>query len=177
MSRAAPRARKSSEAVPPPRRAAPPADDDLLEEPAEALPRLLKIVGAVLAPTTVLTGLLFYFGRLHVTGFFRYFRVNFTVLDLTANDYLIRSADGLFVPLTQFALVGLVALWANRFLVERMRPDARARVLRFLAPAALVLGFLLLGVALVELLGGRRLFRGSPEAGGLCLAAVVLLLT
>ena len=43
----------------------------------------------------MLTGLLFYFGRLHITGFFRHLRVNFTVLDLTPNDYLIRSADGL----------------------------------------------------------------------------------
>ena len=41
----------------------------------EVLPRLLKVVGAIVAPTTLLTGLLFYFGRLHITGFFRYFRV------------------------------------------------------------------------------------------------------
>jgi hypothetical protein len=152
-------------------------DDDLLDEPAEALPRLLKIVGAVVAPTTVLTGLLFYFGRLHVTGFFRYFRVNFTVLELTPNDYLVRSADGLFVPLTQAALVGLAGLWLNRFLAERLPPTSRRRALRILAPAALAVGVVLLGVALVELLGGRRLFPASPEAGGLCMAGGVLLLS
>ena len=69
-------------------------------------PALFKVSGAVLGSTTVLTGLLFYFGRLHITGFFRYLRVNFTVLDLTPNDYLIRSADGLFVPLTTAAVTG-----------------------------------------------------------------------
>ena len=61
--------------------------------------RVFKIVGAIVAPTTLLTGLMFYFGRLHITGMFRYLGVNFTVLDLTFQDYLIRSADGLFVPL------------------------------------------------------------------------------
>jgi hypothetical protein len=153
------------------------AEEDLLDEPAEALPRVLKIAGAVLAPTTVLTGLLFYFGRLHVTGFFRYFRVNYTVLDLTANDYLVRSADGLFVPLTEVALVGLVGLWLNRLLTERLPPGPRRRALRALAPAATGLGALLLGVALLELFAGRRLFTARPEAAGLCLAAGVLLLT
>ena len=87
------------------------------DAPEGTLPQLLKIAGAVLGSTTVLTGLLFYFGRLHITGFFRYFRVNFTVLDLTPNDYLVRSADGLFVPMTTAAIVGLLALWLNRLVL------------------------------------------------------------
>jgi hypothetical protein len=98
------------------------------------------------------------------------------VLDLTPNDYLVRSADGLFVPLTQAALVGLAGLWLNRFLGERLPPASRRRALRIVAPAALAGGLLLLGIAMLELLGGRRLFPGSPEAGGLCMAGGVLLL-
>src|SRR5688572_10524833 len=65
----------------------PPRAEGAGPEPNDVLPRLAKLAGAVLGPTTVLTGLLFYFGRMHVTGYFRYLRVNFTVLDLTANDY------------------------------------------------------------------------------------------
>ena len=142
----------------------------------EVLPRLLKVFGAIVAPTTLLTGLLFYFGRLHITGFFRYFRVNFTVLDLTVNDYLIRSADGLFRPVGAVTVFGLMALWLNRVLVERLKPGPRQKALRLLVPGLAVLGMLLLGVALADLLDPGALIASYPEAGGLCLAGGVLLL-
>jgi hypothetical protein len=82
-----------------------------------ALSQLLTIVGTVVAHTTLLTALLFYFGRLHVTGFFRYLGVNFTVMGLTFEDYMIRSADGLFMPLTVAAASALLALWMHRLLL------------------------------------------------------------
>jgi hypothetical protein len=157
----------ASEAPPPPS-AAP--------EQAEVLPRLLKIAGAGVAPTTLLTGLLFYFGRLHITGFFRYFRVNFTVLDLTPNDYLIRSADGLFRPLAAVTVFGLCSLWLNRLLVERLAAGNGTRILRLLIPALVALGGLLVGVAVADLLAEGPLIAGYPEAGGLGLAGGVLLL-
>ena len=145
------------------------------DAPAEVLPRLLKVFGAIVAPTTLLTGLLFYFGRLHITGFFRYFRVNFTVLDLTVNDYLIRSADGLFRPVGAVTVFGLMALWLNRVLVERLQPGMRHKALRFLVPGLAVAGLLLLGVAVADLLGPGDLIASYPEAGGLGLAGGVLL--
>jgi hypothetical protein len=157
----------ASEASPPPS-AAP--------EQAEVLPRLLKIVGAVVAPTTLLTGLLFYFGRLHITGFFRYFRVNFTVLDLTPSDYLIRSADGLFRPLAAVTVFGLCALLLNRLLVERLARGNGARIIRLLIPTLAALGGLLVGLAVADLLSEGPLIVGYPEAGGLGLAGGVLLL-
>jgi len=159
-------------AVPPPAAAA----ADTAEEQVEVLPRLLRVLGAVVAPTTLLTGLLFYFGRLHITGFFRYFRVNFTVLDLTINDYLIRSADGLFRPLAVATVFGLVALGLNRVVVEQLEPATRRRVLRMLIPGATVLGVLCLGLAAADLLRPGDLVTGYPEAGGLGLAVGVLLL-
>ena len=146
-----------------------------IDEPT-VLPRLVKIAGAVLGSTTVLTGLLFYFGRLHVTGFFRYLRVNFTVLDLTPNDYLIRSADGLFVPLTAAAVTGLLALSGNRVVLDRLPPDRRRKVLRVAVPAAAGLGLVLVLLSLRELFADRPLVEGLPWLGGLALAGGVLLL-
>ena len=104
------RTRRSGTSVgtPAPAQPATSAATETGDEQAEVLPRLLKVFGAIIAPTTLLTGLLFYFGRLHITGFFRYFRVNFTVLDLTVNDYLIRSADGLFRPVGAVTVFGLM---------------------------------------------------------------------
>ncbi len=145
------------------------------EEPT-LLPRLFKVSGAVLGSTTVLTGLLFYFGRLHITGFFRYLRVNFTVLDLTPNDYLIRSADGLFVPLTTAAVTGLLVLWGNRFVLQRLTPERRRSVLRIAVPSAAGVGLVLVLLALRELFADRPLISGLPWLRGVALAGGVLLL-
>lgn len=143
---------------------------------AAALSQVLKIVGSVVAPTTLLTALLFYFGRLHVTGFFRYFGVNFTVLDLTVQDYLVRSADGLFVPLTIAAAAALLALWAHRLLLRSLRGRNRRIALRALAPLAAIAGLVLVSVAIVTIFSDTAVLAAYPEVHGLSLAIGVLLL-
>ncbi len=172
------RAARANGAQPPVDAAAPQAtrQDGAVVPDEEVLPRLLKVAGAIVAPTTLLTGLLFYFGRLHITGFFRYFRVNFTVLDLTVNDYLIRSADGLFRPLAAVTVFGLAALGGNRFLVERLVPERRLDVLRTLIPVLSAVGVLLLGIAVADLAQDGPLVPAYPEVGGLGLSGGVLLL-
>jgi hypothetical protein len=141
-----------------------------------ALPQVLKIVGAVIAPTTLLTALLFYFGRLHITGLFRYLGVNFTVLDLTAQDYLIRSADGLFVPLTLVAAVALLAIWVHRLLLGIRSAETRPIVLRALTALAAITGVVLISVAMAAIVGDVAMFAAHPETGGLSLSIGVLLL-
>lgn len=142
---------------------------------AEALPRLVKLAGEVIAPATLLTALLFQFGRLHSAGYFRHFGVNFSVLDLTFNDYLVSGADGLFVPLAGACALALTLLGVHRLVLSRLPAGPRDRMLRALAPAAGVLGVVLVALALLDLLTDVRLFWGESEAGGLALAAGVLL--
>ena len=48
-----------------------------------ALPRVLKLVGSVVAPTILLTALMYYFGWLEAAAFFWYLGAQVTVLDLT----------------------------------------------------------------------------------------------
>ena len=151
------------------------AEDDGLDA-TEALPRLVKIAGEVVAPATLLTALLFQFGRLHSAGYFRHFGVNFTVLDLTTTDFLIVGADGLFVPLAGACVLALLLVWLHRFVLSRLSTGSRHRALQTLAPVAGVIGAVLLGLALLDLLTGVRLFWGDSEAGGLSLAIGVLLL-
>lgn len=86
---------------------------------------------------------------MHAYTFFNYFGVNYTVMRLTSQDYLIRSADGLFVPLTVVAAVGLAALWGYRLVRDRLPTERRSTVLWVFALLALVVGLLLVGVALV----------------------------
>ena len=133
----------------------------------EALPRLVRIAGEVIAPATLLTALLFQFGRLHAAGYYRHFGVNFTVLDLTVQDHLVSGADGLFVPLAGACVLVLLLLSLNRVLLVRLPPAARARSLALLPPVAGVAGALLLGLALLDLLTGVRPLWGEGEAGGL----------
>ena len=142
----------------------------------EALPRLFKVFGGIIAPTSLLTGLLFYFGRSRAAGYYRYFHVNSTVLDLTTNDYLFSGVDGLFVPIAVAALLALVLLWLNRLLLTRVPPGARRRAVRVLVPGAGLIGVVLVVLAFADLLTEGRVFGVNSYAGGLCLAIGVILL-
>jgi hypothetical protein len=159
----------SSSTGPPDPAGASPSVSDLT-----ALPKVLKIVGGVIAPTTLLSGLLFYFGRLYATGTFAYFDVNVTVLDLTVQDYLFRSVDGLLVPLVGLAGLVLLALWA-RHLIGSLPSRAEAVVSRIQLPLAAGAGAALVCVALADVVGGP-VFPTHPELRGTYFALGVLLL-
>ena len=140
-----------------------------------AATRLFTLLGTLVGPTTVLTALLFYFGRLHAFAFFDYFGVNFTAFDLTATDYIVRSADGLFVPLTIAAASGLGGLWAYRIGVARLPQRIKDVIARLLRSVVVGLGLLLLGVAAVALVDPAA-FEQYLAVPGLCMAAGVVLL-
>lgn len=167
--------RRAPHRVHPIRRPVPAEPPEAELEIGEAVPRVLKIIGTVVAPTTLLTALLFYFGRLHITGMFRYLRVNFTVLDLSFQDYLIRSADGLFVPIAAAGALVLVLLWAHGIAVRLLATPVRRAIVERAAPPVVVAGLALL-VPPVAVLAGSPMLADVPEAPGLCLAAGVLLL-
>jgi hypothetical protein len=150
-----------------------PADD---MGPTDALPRLFKVFGGIIAPTSLLTGLLFYFGRSRASGYYRYFHVNSTVLDLTTNDYLFSGVDGLFVPIAVAALLALVLLWLNRLLLTRVPPGARRRAVRVLVPGAGVIGGVMVALAFADLLTEGGVFGENTATGGLALAIGVILL-
>jgi hypothetical protein len=142
----------------------------------DALPRLFKVLGGIVAPTSLLTGLLFYFGRSRAAGYYRYFHVNSTVLDLSTNDYLFSGVDGLFVPIAVTSLLALVLLWANRLLLTRVPPAARRRTLRVLVPASGLGGAVLVALAFADLLTEGGLFGSNSATGGVFLAIGVILL-
>lgn len=149
-------------------------DADVESVDLAAMPRALKIIGAVVAPTTLLTGLLFYFGRIYANGSFNYFGVNFTALDLTASDYLIRSADGLIVPLLVAIFLVILALWLHQWL-ELLPDNSRKVAAWIIAPLAGVVGLVLTALALVDVFG-TPLFVTHPEARGILFVLGVVLL-
>jgi hypothetical protein len=154
------------------RRAAGPPDRDADGD----IGRLLRLAGSVVAPTTLLTGLLVYFGQMYVAGYCRYFGVNFTALGLGVQEYLTRSVDGVFVPLALAAVTTLAAAAAHR-LLRRLLDTAAPRTARAWRLAIAAGGGAALAVAGLALAGeDHTLVPAVPELGGLCLAGGVLLL-
>ena len=136
---------------------------------AAPLQQVLKIVGSVVAPTTLLTALMVYFGRLEAAAFFWYLGVQVTVLDLTVQDYLNNSVDGLLTPLVVAAAAALLVLWFHQLVLASLPARARWITLRVLMPSAAIAGLSLLSLAIPA-------FPAFPEGRGLGLALGVLLL-
>lgn len=134
-----------------------------------------KAVGTVVAPLSLLTALMYYFGVLHAFWFFGHFGVDYTVFRLSTQDYLLRSADGLFVPLTVLAAVSLAAMWGYRLLPTGLTAGRRRAAVRLVVPAVMVVG---LGLVLVAVVGvvDPLLLADHLALPGLALAAGVLLL-
>ncbi|MFJ2738936.1 hypothetical protein ACIO3O_04635 [Streptomyces sp. NPDC087440] len=124
-------------------------------DPAPAPPGLHRfgaLFGAVIAPTSFVTALLYYFGFNQAYYFYDYFGVNSTALGLGTTDFLMISVDALFRPMVVAAAGGLVAFWGHELLRARIAAGARPRVLRVLVPVLGALGALLAGFGLAKVL-------------------------
>lgn len=138
--------------------------------------KALVVLGSVVAPAALVTALMYVFGLLHAYWFFQRFGVDYTVMGLTTQDYLLRSQDGLFVPLVAVAAVGLGLLWTWALVPMRVAGRVTPAVLHRLAPACVIFGLALLGCALVGLLAPHLTAKllGVP---GSALVAGVLFMT
>ncbi|RAY11221.1 hypothetical protein DPM19_31165 [Actinomadura craniellae] len=106
------------------------------------LDRLVGFAGHVLAPTGVLTAVLYYFGYLHEKQFFEYFGVDLGSIGFSTTDYLLRGAGSLFSPLATVVVAGSLAVIAHHllaFLLDQLSATWRRTVWVSLAVLALVL--------------------------------------
>ncbi|SOC52233.1 hypothetical protein [Ornithinimicrobium cerasi] len=108
---------------------------------------VLKTLASVIAPLSIITALMFYFGLLHAYHFFRQFGIDYTVFDLSTQDYVVRSADGLFIPLAVVCLLVLVVAWVYQLLPDAP-PGHVTTAARVLVPLLVVVGAVLLLLAL-----------------------------
>ena len=135
----------------------------------------MTLLGGIVAPTTLLTSLLFFFGWSHAHWFFDYFGVDSTLLGLTTQDYLMRSLDGLFVPMTVAACAGLLVLWGHAVLRARLAAGFRPGLLRVLVPVMAIAGLVLAGTGLSSVFA-RTAIGEYLAVAPLCLGSGVLLL-
>jgi hypothetical protein len=132
--------------------------------------RSVTEVLAVVGPTSLLTGILYYFGYVSTKAFYAYFGISLSALDFSSSNYLVRSTDTVFKPAATLLIVLIVL-----FLVHHLLSQALSRAgkrwalgvaLCFCSLAAVLAGIGLLG------LHGAPLGLASP----LSLAAAGLLL-
>lgn len=154
-------------------RRGPPRDGASPNDRADsALSAALRFIATTVAPTTLVTALLIYFGRQYVKGFTGYFRVDPSVFDFSTQDYLVRSTDAVFIPLV--ILIAVVALvLVSRRLIRILPHTRRSQLARITAPVAGAVGLALLALAAAPLLGSYRPV-WVLEVGGLCLSVGVL---
>jgi hypothetical protein len=106
--------------------------------------RVAGLIVAVVAPVTLITALAYYFGYRRESAFAGYFGIDPSTLGFTTNDYVLRSVDALFVPITVVLLVAFAAVFLHALAGDRLgRVDLR--------PVAAVAGLcaLILGIALL----------------------------
>jgi hypothetical protein len=128
----------------------------MADRPAEPEPlpsRIAAWAGAV-APISLVSAVLFYFGYVSSHAQYEYFGVDVDVIGLGTQDYIMRSPQPLLVPLLTLTLLGAGGLLLHLTLHRRISSALRARREKRI----------------------RRLLRAATGAGGLVLVTAVALL-
>jgi heme/copper-type cytochrome/quinol oxidase subunit 2 len=122
------------------------------ESKSSQFERYLSLGASVVAPITIISALLFYFGYVSSRAQCAYFGIDVDTIGLSTQDYVMRSPQPLLVPLLVLVMiaVALVALhlWVTAWL-GRARPE-RARIVTH---RALYIGLVILaaGITLIIL--------------------------
>ncbi|PSL57037.1 hypothetical protein B0I31_10214 [Saccharothrix carnea] len=109
---------------------------------------VLHAVAVVGSPVALATSLMVYYGWVRTRAKAEKLGYDSALLDFSVQDYLLRSVDVLFVPLTLLVLIALGLHWAHQRVVL---PTVRHRRLGTALPRVLTGTALLLGLGLVVL--------------------------
>jgi hypothetical protein len=127
--------------------------------------------------TVLITALLYYFGWVRTQANFGYFGVDTSLLGFTTADYVLRSINSAFPPLTGVALVALLLLSFHRWVVVRVVAapvnTATGKMLTAFVSAAPLLGVALGAVVLIGLLFPDEIGRPLGLALPLMLMSIV----
>jgi hypothetical protein len=114
---------------------------------------VLETVALVIAPTTVITALLFYFGWAQTNALFARLGIDQSALGFTVQDYMLRSVNSTFRPLSVVLLAAVAGLSAHIALTRAKATPGRAWLVERLWPVSTVAGGLLLAAGLAGLWG------------------------
>ena len=87
----------------------------------------VQVLAGIVAPTTILAALFLYFGYVWTDSFYEFYGVDAATLQFSTQDYMLRSAQALYIPVGAIVLLGLLLLWlhpavTSRLLRGRRRP-------------------------------------------------------
>lgn len=111
--------------------------------PPPAPERLFQLAAAVVAPTTLLSALLFYFGWVRTNALYSHFGVEASTLGFSTQDYLLRSVEAVYVPLGVLLILAVVGLWLHAFVLELLVNRRQLRVLQVAVVVLALVGLIL----------------------------------
>lgn len=111
-------------------------------DPENLLERRIKQLTSVLAPTTVLTALLLYYGYVATNTEYGFFGISLSSLRLSNQDFLLRSVAALYLPLGALLLGMLIAMWGHAGVRHLISARRRQQALRRAALGLIVVGTL-----------------------------------
>ncbi|MFD6388755.1 hypothetical protein [Nocardia sp. NPDC060259] len=143
--------------------------------PTVAVDKWIGVVAGVVAPTTVITGLCYYFGFVSARAYFAYFGVDTESFHYSTADYVLRSVSVLY-PALVIALVVACALFAIRVYGWRaLREVGDSRLAHRAGWAAIVTGAILTALAVLGVVAPRFSVLRSTVLIPVVLAAGALL--
>lgn len=107
---------------------------------APRLRSLFEVVSLFLAPASVLSALLYYFGWTFTNARALYFGIDPSTFGYDTRDYLLRSVDPIFIPLGVLLLLTLAGMHLHAILLRWFEHGNRPLLLRLVPPTLGVLG-------------------------------------
>lgn len=133
--------------------------------------RSLRGIATFVAPTSLITALLVYFGWVWTDSLSRYLGLDESLFPFSTRDYVLRSLDPAFAPLLTLLLATLVAQWAHGALIRRIDRGRSTAFIPSLAAAAAVLLVVTLVTVAFGKDGGNNLFTPMGMFTGIALLA------
>lgn len=121
------------------------AEDEITAQSARTA---LELAGLVIAATTFISALAFYFGWAVTAAKVDYFGIDASVVGFSTQDYILRSTDALFVALVVIVAVALAALAVHAAITRALADPEHHRRLRRTAVGGAALGTVLLAIGL-----------------------------
>ncbi|MFI5623782.1 hypothetical protein ACIA03_09970 [Nocardioides sp. NPDC051685] len=132
------------------------------ETPPTGIERWVSLATSFVAPVTVISGVLFYFGYVAARAQYDYFGLDVDVIGLSTRAYVMRSPQPLLTPMLVLVLGGVAVLAFDRW----VRGHATAEWFRRLVTTVF-------GTGLVLLAAGTVLLAAFSVAGGWAYYALV----
>lgn len=142
--------------------------------PPVTLEQRLRVAAGIVAPTTAITALLYYFGYVSTRARFGWFGVDLATLRLSTQEVVLHSAAVLFVPVGALLLLGVLGSWLHAAARRRLDRAAGHPVLRRVAVVTVAAGALLLVRGVVGIVRPGIAETEFPGTTPLCLGAGAL---